>query len=269
MDTQKKSRFQRAVEELSFRDDVVLRAALNNQPEIAKAILSPILGRDDFEIASVNTQVHSESISGHSVIFDAVIVFTSGERVELEVQRDRYMASPQRMRYYASMFDVASLQKGQDYTELPHCVTIFIVEGDVFGKRLPLYRITRRIHECDEEFGDGSEIIVADATHKDETTALGQLMHDLYAKRAEDMHNTVLARGINEVKSKTEDKSMGELWDQLVQEIREEGREEGRKEGKRESVIESLREGIINEEQAAKMLRVDVEEVRRLLAQAE
>lgn len=57
---------------------------------------------------------------------------------------------------------------------------IFITEHDVLKGNLPLYTIDRFIKENGEAFNDGSHIIYVNASHRDASTALGRLMHDMF-----------------------------------------------------------------------------------------
>lgn len=95
----------------------------------------------------------------HSVRLDITAVDSAGRVMDIEVQRDNDGADVRRARYNSSMLDTRLLEKGRHYSDLVDSYVIFITEHDVLKRDLPLYHITRRIEETDENFGDGTHII--------------------------------------------------------------------------------------------------------------
>ena len=287
MDIDQKS-LERAREQLALElqgrtlfDDKMVRLVLRNNTEVAKAILAPILGREDFKIISVSCQDVAQAPNSHSVWFDAVAKFDDGTVVDIEVQQRLDRAPKKRMRYYSSMLDISSLETGKDYRELHPCIVIFIVRGDVGGARLPIYHIRRIFQETGNEFGDESEIIIVNVNCSDESTSLGKVMHDLKTQEPEDMCVPVIKTAVERVKYAIEEGTMDEelyeiiktampeAYNEAVAKGREqglqEGREQGLQQGQRSAILSLVRDGSITLEKAASVLGISEKEVQALL----
>ena len=256
-----------------LRDDVLLRIALYKRPEVAKAILEPILEKKDIEILELNVQEHSDLASGHSVVFDAVIKTADGTAIDVEVQNWTRKAPVKRMRYYSSLFDASSLEKGDDYRNLPCCVVIFIAQGDYGKTKEPLYHVRRYYSENMRPFDDGQEIIIANLENEDTASELGRLMHDMNAIEPQEMINPVLSDIVDRVKYDRGDETMDEALHRFIQEAmpeelkeaRREGKKEGIKEGEAKAIVSLFQDGIIDEATAAERLGLSAEEFHKLV----
>ena len=76
---------------------------------------------------------------------------------------------------------------------------------------------------------------------KQEDTELGNLMHDLHCKNAEEMHSSILAERVRELKETERGvEIMCREMEQIYSEGMESGRQEGREEGRKQGQIETL-----------------------------
>ena len=74
-----------------------------------------------------------------------------------------------------------------------------------------------------------------------EDTELGKLMHDLHCKNAEEMHSSILAERVRELKETERGvEVMCREMEQIYSEGMESGRQEGREEGRKQGQIETL-----------------------------
>jgi len=200
--------------QLNLIDDVALSVALEDNPQLAKAILAPILSRRDFEVESVRTQVRSGMVRGHFVVFDCVIVFADGTKVDLEMQKARKDMPLERMIYNRAMLRVGySLGPGERYQRMRPTIVVVILNGDFFGKGWALYRLSTVLmaDPCvDLEPGQG--IYIVNSNNKDASTELGRLMSDISATDPAKINNSTISGTLEMLKSSRGVNLMSQYW---------------------------------------------------------
>ena len=258
-----------ALRDKALCDDIFLRVALYKRPEVAKAILEPLLGKKDIEVVKLEVQKHSELAGGHSVVFDAIIKTVDGIVYNVEVQRWAPDAPTRRMRYYASMLDASSLKKGLTYDALPHCVVIFIVDADYGKTGEPLYHVCRYYQENGTVFDDGQEILIANLGNEDTVSEIGCLMHDMKAVDPVEMINPILSDAVDRIKYDRGDKTVDEAMERFVSselgKAEARGIQKGIEKGARDAIVSLFLDGIIGEEVAAQRLGMTAEEFREIV----
>ncbi len=214
-----KPKYYDEIQRLRLIDDELMELCFNDNLEAAGLLVSVILGREDLKIISAKTQAVMKGVM-REVRLDILAVDDAGRKYNIEFQRKRKGAEPERARYHSSMIDVNSLEKGEDFTELPEVYVIFITEHDVLGGGLPIYTIERVISETGKPFGDRSYIVYVNGKHRDSGTALGKLVHDIFCERPEEMYNSALAERVGYFKGeKKEVKGMGALYERITKDI--------------------------------------------------
>lgn len=255
-----------AFQNLSLWDDRLFRTAIQNNPTLAKEILVPILGRRDFKVTDVQTQVHADSMDRHGVVFDCVIRFHNGTQVDLEMQKQDEGANAMRISYYAARFMSSRLGKSDDYRKLPNTIIVFLVRKDILRQGRPLYQVHRFAIGDDRNpsitFPDKQWIYIADMRYRDERSELGRLMHDLGTPESEQIFNPVLAEAMDDVKYRRKDNFMN----RIVAQWEKQRLEEGRQEGKTETILTLLRNGVIDEATATQFLGISPEELHAIAA---
>ena len=155
-----------------------------------------------------------------------------------------------------------TLNPGQDFDELPESYVIFITRDDILGYGLPIYHIDRQIKEINKAFQDEAHIIYVNSRKQDDTE-LGRLMHDLHCKRADEMHSSVLAKRVHELK---ETQKGVELMCHEMEKIYSEGMESGEKRGelkaKKETALSMAEEGM-NIQKIARLVKVSEKDVQK------
>ena len=174
-------------------DDTLMNAVFDSRIEETQVLIQIILGRDDIRVISTKTQEEFINVYGRRVTLDIIARDADNKLYNIEVQRDKYKAPPQRARFHAAVTDITLLKDRQPFKEMPDRYTIFITEEDKFGKGLPVYHIENTITELgDEPFQDGGHIIYVNGEYRDLVTPIGQLMHDFACTQARDILNPVL-----------------------------------------------------------------------------
>ena len=179
------------IEEFTLLDDIFMSAVFDNNPDAAGALLRIILDRKDLTVTDVHAQKRLINLLYHGVTLDIDATTSTGDHMDVEVQRESKGAPPRRGRYILTMMDHAGLEKGLDYTELRDSYVIFITERDYFGLGKPLYKAEWKLIDAEETpFDVGTHMIYVNGAFKakpGEETELSKLIHDFHCKKAEDM----------------------------------------------------------------------------------
>ncbi|MBQ9565752.1 MAG: hypothetical protein IJU98_09215 [Synergistaceae bacterium] len=203
--------------------------------------LRVILNKPDLVVESVRVQSLMKGPK-RSVWLDIHARDGDGKEYDIELQRDKRGANPQRARFHSAMLDVWSLKRRQNFNKLKDNYVIFITETDVLGLGQPLYVIERYING-ERPFDDGSHILYANGAMRNEDTPLGKLMHDFFCERPEDMNYSVLAERARFLKeNEKEAKKMSSVMAQFKRAVRAEAREEFRKKFRKEGLAEGVQQ---------------------------
>ena len=281
-------RFLRWLQEVTLSDDIVMEVCLHNNTRCATLMLRVILEREDLLVKEVSVQKTIPNLYGHGVRFDILAADEAGRLYDIEMQVGGTMEElALRARMYSSMLDLHQLKVGEDYKELREHWVIFIVDRDLFGLGLPLYRVEHCVLGGHGEesgiirlFGDGAHILFVNGALRDGNTPLSFLMHDMHCSDPEQMHYLELADVLRYHKIQEEgvDK-MSEAYARLKEEIGAEylaqgiaigeergiaiGEKRGMEESKRLFALRLLENGFALE-QIANYTTLPLEDVRAL-----
>ena len=244
-------KYKRILAGLTIMSDIFMRNVLKKR-ECTEYILRIIMDREDLEVKEQILQKDYKNLQGRSAILDSVVCDMEEKRYNVEIQQENEGASVKRARYHSSLLDVNELKEGQTFEELPESYVIFIARNDVLGYGLPIYHITKKVEEVQEDFRDGAHIIYVNAKIKDKETALGRLMYDLQCRTADEMFSEILAERVRELKETPEGVySMCREMDEIYNEGIERGLEKGKMEMKQETVLSMANLGMPVEQIAA------------------
>ena len=123
-----------------------------------------------------------------------------GRPINIEVQNAAKGASPRRARFHSAVIDNHSLEKGQDFDELPDHYILFITGEDILGLGRMIYTIHRYIDGELQPFDDGSHIIYVNTSAQDDGSDLAKLIHDLRCPNPDKMHFPNLAARVEQEK---------------------------------------------------------------------
>lgn len=254
-------------------DDDFMRCMFQDNIPLAQLVLRIITGKPDLVITKCETQRDMKRLAGaRSLCLDAYGTDSQGKRYDLEIQRADSGADPFRARYHSSVMDIENLDQGQDFSDLPETYAIFITEKDFYQQGKPLYPIERMNLETGTPFGDGEHILYVNGEYRGDSD-LGKLMHDFGCTDAGEMQLPLMAERAGYLKENP--KGVGTMC-KVIQELaereraegwaegREKGRDEGRDEGRREILKPFLEDGKLGLEEISKILRLPLDEVKRL-----
>ena len=243
-------------------DDAYVQAFFRDNIKVTAIFLRIIMNKPDLIVKSVNVQyVMKGSKGSRGVRFDVYAVDSEGRQYDIEFQIRAKGANTYRASYNAAMMTVNTLNTEEDPSVLAERerIVIFITKTDVLRGRRPLYTIKRMIVENGRQFNDGETIIYVNVSHKDLTTELGKLLHDIRSRKTEDMLNPDLAERSKAVRK--EEEAM-KAWEKMQQDIAEETKDEMR----HEFALALLRAGQNTLEVIADVCRMTVEQVEELAA---
>ena len=108
-------------------DDTLMNAVFDSRIEETQVLIQIILGRDDIRVISTKTQEEFINVYGRRVTLDIIARDTDNKLYNIEVQRDKYKAPPQRARFHAAVTDITLLKDRQPFKDLPERYTVFTI----------------------------------------------------------------------------------------------------------------------------------------------
>ena len=229
-----------AIGKLCLLDDNLMTLVFDRNIEATELLLNIILQRNDLKVLEVVAQREYKNPlpGGRSITIDVYAKDGDGKVYDIEVQRASSGADVHRARFHSSMIDTKMLQSRQEFKEIHDSYVVFITASDVIGAGHSLYHINRVIEETGGYFGDGSHIIYANGSYKDDNDPVGKLMHDFRCLSSVDMFYPVLAK---QVKYFKETEGGQEIMCQVFEELAEKRAEIVREETRIETLFNSVK----------------------------
>lgn len=146
-------------EELPITNNFIFLKVMQNK-ELCRRFLETILKIEIDHLENVVTEsALSENPNSKFVRFD-VHVKNSDRTFIIEMQVVNTNELPQRARFYQSISDVADLNAGDDYLNLPENIVIFLCPFDIYTKGYPIYTFRNLcLEDKTIEMGDMTEKI--------------------------------------------------------------------------------------------------------------
>lgn len=196
-------------------DDTFMRNIFRDSPEITEMVLRILMDKQDLKVIKSETQVDLKRITGsRGLCLDVLATDDSGKKYDIEVQRAKDGADPDRARYHASSMDVENSWPGMEFDQLPKTYVVFITEKDCFGRNRAVYKAQRRFDDDYSLLGDGSCILYVNGEYRDNTD-IGKLMHDFNCSNPDDMLIPMLAERTRYLK--TNKKEVEHMCEQMEQ----------------------------------------------------
>ena len=279
-----KEEFKKTIEDFNLMNDEFFTACFKENYKAVTCILRIIFKDENLEIIDLKVQEIFTNFKGHSVQLDIIAKNKVTNVIyNIEIQRAKDGASPERARYHVDIYDTHNLKKNHDFKDLPTTFVIFITETDVFGEGLPIYKIHRVFEHNNKPFNDRSYIYYVNGAYKGNDD-IGKLVHDFQCKNPEKFYFEELAEKVRCFKrtkegkmelssllKKTADKYIKQNKDKYIAKGEKLGRAEGEKVGMAKSLLNSIKSIMetmnITAEKAMKALKIPQEEHDFYLAQ--
>lgn len=192
----------------------------------------------------------SDTVLGHGIRLDVFLADENNTHYDVEMQNTSDSIE-KRSRYYQSVIDRELLKRSMDYDKLPESFIIFICNFDHVGKGLAKYERVSYYKGTDDEYNDGSHVILLNTRYTDRSNVSDSIAEYLdYIRDNNDTANfsTMLAQEAVDLTQKVRHDPEKEVdfvtfRMALMDERRaahKEGREEGIREGRQEGRIETF-----------------------------
>ncbi len=129
-------------EDLEFSDNFIFCKVMEQNPDLCKQLLELILEKEISEIRFLQKERTLDYLpDSHGIRLDVYVENDQNETFDCEMQVLAKDDLPERSRFYQSMIDMNSLEKGKrvKYNTIKTGYVIFICKFDPFGYGLPVY----------------------------------------------------------------------------------------------------------------------------------
>lgn len=249
------------IQRARLMDDEFMTKCFEDNVECTELVLRIVLDKDDLKVKSARTQYTVKNLQGRSVRLDIFADDSMGRKYNIEVEKSEKGASSKRARYNSSLMDANMILPGDDVELLPENYVIFITEEDIFGTGIPVYHIDRVVEETGMPFGDATHIIYVNGAYRGDDF-LGRLMHDFSCTDADDMNYGKLSDRVRYFKETEEGV---EAMSRAMEELAKKWAEEEVQEEREAVVFRMLETGETDLEKIAKVSKLTVEAVERLM----
>ena len=249
-----------------FDDDFF--AVVMEDKAAAQEVLRVLTGIEDLTVLDVKTQYSIRNFDTHSVVLDALAEDSEHRVYNMELQVSDRDDHQKRMRYYQANIDISYLDKGKNYEELPEVYLIYMTKFDLFKMGRTKYVVDRVISGTDVVLDNGAHELYINAANHD-GTAVAELMQFFTETGTRKQQFPELSNRIQYLKE--EKKGVTHMCE-AVRKYGDDRENRGRLEGRFESqqqVIQSALKMKMPVETIAELVRLPVEEVRKLIAEME
>ena len=236
---------QKSFEELTFADNYMFTRVMRNLDD-CKELLEILLKIKITEISIPESEATlAASYDAKSIRLD-VRTSDPEHEYDIEMQTTDKKDLPLRARYYQSLMDIESTQRGTKYKALKQNVVIFICLHDPFDKEEPVYTFKNTCAENSSvEYHDKMMKVFYNCEDCDkiEDTETRAFLKYVATKQATTDYTERLEQRVRGLKVTPREQLYYNNWLEITDDIREEARAEAREEGRREGREEGRREG--------------------------
>ena len=240
------------INEFRFIDDTFARRAFKGHPKLAEFVLSTITKIDDIIIDEKEYETQYDAISlteSRSFVLDVHAGDEKGRKYDFELEKND--ATPKRMEVHVGAMIAEHMRKGGQFEDLPELYVIFVYENDPVGNGRAVnefcYRNSDKFLEDNEgqdmpgpheSMGGSTHILTVNGAYRNESSGIGMLIHDLMCAKPEEMHYSMLADRMKEIKHNPEEVR---YMCKVLNDVRAEGKAEGKAEGSNQRLIQDIK----------------------------
>ncbi|MCC8104069.1 MAG: Rpn family recombination-promoting nuclease/putative transposase [Clostridiales bacterium] len=186
-------------------------------------VLRMILDMKDLKVDWVKSQYRLLNLTAKDSILDVYAEDGNGRMMNIELQRWDTVDHARRTRYYSSMLDKSSLDKGLEYAELPDAYIIYISEEDLWGTEETVSHVKKTLGEKSLPYDDGSHVVYVNAA-VDDGSEVARMMKYFVTADPDDMSHGELSKRVQYLKK---EKGGHEIMQKTVEELVNLGLKEG------------------------------------------
>ena len=232
---------QKRFDDLTITDDYMFCAVMQDK-SICTTVLNMVLADSIGPISDITYQkIFDQAGYAKGIRLDVWVTDSNGSVYDVEMQTINQQDLAKRLRYYQSVIDVSSLEKGSYYTDLPDSFILFFCPFDYLDSGLPVYTFKTI---CSEDktivLPDGvTKVIINSAAAYKETDpefkAFLEYMNGIMCDRP---FIRKIDRYIKELKENEERRQEYMLLNLVEMDARKDGIQQGLQQGKSLGLIE-------------------------------
>ena len=237
---------QKRFDDLTITDDYMFCAVMQDK-SICTTVLNMVLADSIGPISDITYQkTFDQAGYAKGIRLDVWVTDSNGSVYDVEMQTTNQQDLAKRLRYYQSVIDVSSLEKGGHYTDLPDSFIIFFCPFDYLNRGLPVYTFKT---VCSEDnaivLADGvtKVIINSTAADKEPNPELKAFLEYMNGITSDSPFIRKVDRYIKELKENEERRKEYMLIQAFEMDARKDGIQQGIQQGLRQGIQQGIQQG--------------------------
>ena len=247
---------QKRFDDLTITDDYMFCAVMQDK-SICTTVLNMILADSIGQISDISYQkTFDQTGYAKSIRLDVWVTGSDGSVYDVEMQTTNKQDLAKRLRYYQSVIDVSSLEKGGHYTDLPNSFIIFFCPFDYPSKGLPVYTFKTICSENNAiTLQDGITKVIINSTAADKTPdpELKAFLEYMNGITSDSPFIRKIDRYIKELKENEERRKEYMLIQSFEMDARRDGIQQGIQQGIRQGIEQGIQQGFSDGSYQAKL----------------
>ncbi|QTQ14362.1 Rpn family recombination-promoting nuclease/putative transposase [Treponema parvum] len=246
-------------DDLTIIDDYMFCAVMQDK-SICTAVLNMILADSIGPISDITYQkTFGQAGYAKSIRLDVWVTGSNGSVYDVEMQTTNKQDLAKRLRYYQSVIDVSSLEKGGHYTDLHDLFIIFFCPFDYLNRGLPVYTFKTICSEDNTialQDGVTKVIINSTAADKEPDAELKAFLEYMNGVVSDKPFIRKIDGYIKELKENEERRKEYMLIQSFEMDARRDGIQQGIKQGIKQGVQQGFADGAYQTKlETAKLMR--------------
>jgi len=237
---------QKRFDDLTITDDYMFCAVMQDK-SICTTVLNMVLADSIGPISDITYQkTFGQAGYAKSIRLDVWVTGSNGSVYDVEMQTTKKQDLAKRLRYYQSVIDVSSLEKGGHYTDLPNSFIIFFCPFDYLNRGLPVYTFKTICSENNAIIlQDGVTKVIINSTAADKTPdpELKAFLEYMNGITSDSPFIRKVDRYIKELKENEERRKEYMLIQSFEMDARKDGIQQGIQQGIRQGIEQGLADG--------------------------
>ena len=259
----------KSFDDLTIADDFMFCKVMQDK-SICTTVLNMILADSIGQISDISYQKTFDQVGyAKSIRLDVWVTGSDGSVYDVEMQTTNQQDLAKRLRYYQSVIDVSSLEKGGHYTDLPNSFIIFFCPFDYPSKGLPVYTFKTICSENNAiVLQDGITKVIINSTAADKTPdpELKAFLEYMNGITSDSPFIRKIDRYIKELKENEERRKEYMLIQSFEMDARRDGIQQGIQQGIRQGIEQGFSDGSYQTKlETAKILKQLGDSVKKIM----
>ena len=237
----------KSFDELTITDDYIFCLVMQDK-SICTTVLNMVLSDSIGPIKNITYQKTFDQIGyAKGIRLDVWVTDSNGTVYDVEMQSANKQDLAKRLRYYQSVIDVSSLEKGGHYTDLPDSFILFFCSFDYMRSGLPVYTF-KTICSEDKKIvlpdGVTKVIINSAAANKEADPELKAFLEYMNGIMSDRPFIRKIDRYIKKLKESEERRHEYMLMQAFEMDARRDGLQQGLQQGMQQGLQQGMQQGL-------------------------